>query len=309
MSNSKLRFGLATPSNFWRLDLANKQTTLAEIARQGFDHIFLADHVSFRNGSGTDGFVEVAGLSQLHDTLGVMISIYLLPLRHPLPVARQLVTMDQLAPGRLVFGVGIGGEDRHETEVCGVDPRTRGKRTNESLAIIRRLLSGETVDFDGEHFQLEQARIQPQPKHDIPFIVGGRSDAALTRVAKYGDGWVGVWCSTKRYEEAVASIQQQADALGRGTTPWLHAYQPWVGLAADETTARKHVAEQMEAFYKIPFEKFERYTPFGTPKHVAEQLAPYKHAGCQLFNLKVCASSGEEEVSLGSELIKYLSEV
>ena len=65
---------------------------LADVAAAGVDHVFMADHVSFRNGSGTDGFVEIAGLSQLHPSMGVMISIYLLPLRHPVPVARQLAT-------------------------------------------------------------------------------------------------------------------------------------------------------------------------------------------------------------------------
>ena len=67
---------------------------------------------SFRDGSGTDGFVEIAALSQLHAEISVMISIYLLPLRHPLPVARQLATMHKIAPGRMLFGVGIGGEEQ-----------------------------------------------------------------------------------------------------------------------------------------------------------------------------------------------------
>ena len=105
-----LKFGLAVPSNYWSLSLSEKQKASAAIYDGGFDHLFMADHVSFRNGSGTDGFVDVAALSQLHEELGVMISIYLLPLRHPLPVARQLATMSKIASGRFIFGVGIGGE-------------------------------------------------------------------------------------------------------------------------------------------------------------------------------------------------------
>ena len=104
-----LKFGLATPSNLWSLDWSQRQQTLSGIVASGFDHIFMADHVSFRDGSGTDGFVEVASLSQLNPDIGVMISIYLLPLRHPLPVARQLASMARIAPGRMIFGVGIGG--------------------------------------------------------------------------------------------------------------------------------------------------------------------------------------------------------
>jgi hypothetical protein len=62
----ELKFGLATPSNLWSLDWSERQQSVSAIVDSGFDHIFMADHVSFRDGSGTDGFVEVASLSQLN---------------------------------------------------------------------------------------------------------------------------------------------------------------------------------------------------------------------------------------------------
>lgn len=305
-----LKFGLATPSNLWRLDWQQRQQTVSQIAESGFDHIFMADHVSFRNGSGTDGFVEVAALSQLHPTLGVMTGIYLLPLRHPLPIARQLASMANLAPGRMIFGVGIGGEDPHELEVCGVNPKRRGVRANESLAIIKGLLAGETVTFAGKEFDVQDAIIRPTPKSPIPVIVGGRSDAALTRTATFGEGWLGVWCSATRFSQAVHSVTEQAEALGRSDVDWMHGYQPWVGLDRhDSGAAHTAVKDGMEAFYRIPFEKFERYTPSGTPAEVAEQLAPYIEAGARLFNIKVCATHAEEEVALGAELVAALRQL
>ena len=305
--NLDLKFGLAVPSNYWNLSLSEKQKASAAIYDGGFDHLFMADHVSFRNGSGTDGFVDVAALSQLHEELGVMISIYLLPLRHPLPVARQLATMSKIAPGRFIFGVGIGGEDRHETEVCGVDPRTRGKRTNESLTIIRRLLDGETVDFQGEHFDISAAKIRPAPDPQIPFIIGGRSDAALRRTALHGEGWIATWCSTRRFREALEIIHTEAEDAGRIGVPWLHGYQPWVGLGTDEKSAYQAVSSQMEAFYKVPFKNFERYTPYGSPEQVAQQLLQFADAGCRLFNIKVCTPKPEDEVEMGAALVAAMS--
>jgi alkanesulfonate monooxygenase SsuD/methylene tetrahydromethanopterin reductase-like flavin-dependent oxidoreductase (luciferase family) len=71
--------------------------------------------------------------------LPVYSGVYLLPLRHPVLVARQLADIDRLAPGRLIFGVGVGGEDRREVSVCGVDPATRGLRMNECLTVVRQL--------------------------------------------------------------------------------------------------------------------------------------------------------------------------
>jgi alkanesulfonate monooxygenase SsuD/methylene tetrahydromethanopterin reductase-like flavin-dependent oxidoreductase (luciferase family) len=302
-----LKFGLATPSTLWKMEHSKRIKTVKDIADSGFDHLFMADHVSFRNGAGTDGFVEVAALSQLHASIGVMISIYLLPLRHPLPVARQLASMASIAPGRMTFGVGIGGEDRHEIEICGVDPTTRGVRTNESLAIIRGLMSGETVTHHSSHFNLDEARIRPTPQHAIPIIVGGRSNAALKRAALYSDGWIGLWCSSRRFAEAVAMVDDYAQEAGRTAPQWCHGYQPWVGVDADPTKAREAVKQGMEAFYKVPFEKFERYTPSGTPQQVAEQLGPYIDAGCRMFNLKVCAQNPEDEVALGAEVLKALA--
>jgi alkanesulfonate monooxygenase SsuD/methylene tetrahydromethanopterin reductase-like flavin-dependent oxidoreductase (luciferase family) len=294
---NELKIGLATPVDLWSMSIDAKHRMLEDAWAAGVNHIFMADHVSFRDGSGTDGFVEIAALSQLHAEMSVMISIYLLPLRHPLPVARQLATMHKIASGRMLFGVGIGGEDRHEVEICGVDPRTRGRRTNECLEIVRRLMLGESVDFEGEFFNLSQARIKPTVGSSIPIIVGGRSNAALVRTARFGDGWIGTWCSVRRYREALSLVQQAASETGRGKTDWLHGYQPWVGVADSREEGRKLVAEAMEDFYHVPFEKFERYVPYGTPDDVANDLAPFVDAGCSIMNLKVVAGNDSYSIA------------
>ena len=149
--------------------------------------------------------------------------------------------------------------------------------------------------------------IKPKPRIPIPVLVGGRSDAALTRAAKFSEGWIGVWCSAKRFADAVDIVRDEAQAEGRSQVDWCHGYQPWVGV--DLKSSKKAfdaVKQGMERFYHIPFEKFERYTPSGTPAEVAEQLAPYVKAGCRLFNLKICAEHPEEEVALGAEVIEHL---
>ena len=301
-----MKFGFATPVDLWRSDLDRKQAIMAELHDIGVDHVFMADHVSFRDGSGTDGFVEIAALSQLHAEMGVMISVYLLPLRHPMPVARQLASISNIAPGRVMFGVGIGGDDRHEVEVCGVDPRTRGRRANESLAVLRRLMAGETVNLDGEFFQFSEARIRPTVDPPIPIIIGGRSNAALERAARYGDGWIGAWCSPRRFAEAVGLIDEMAAEAGRFDMAWRHGYQPWCGVGDTAEEAREAVAYQMETFYHLPFEMFERYIPCGTPAEVAEQFRPFVDAGCTVLNMKVAAATAEESLAGAKEIIAAL---
>src|SRR5215469_6571839 len=158
---------------------------LARAADAGVDHLCVGDHVSFFVGAGSDGLITAASMLAGQAELLVYVGLYLLPLRHPVPVARQLASIAQLAPGRLTLGVGIGGEDRHELQICGVDPSTRGRRMDESLQILRALSSGKPVSFDGEFYSLHDALIVPEPSPPIPLVVGGRSEAAVQRAARF----------------------------------------------------------------------------------------------------------------------------
>ena len=255
---------------------------LTRAGEAGADHVCCSDHVSFY-GVGFDGLVQATALTMLHPTLPVHIGVYLLPLRHPVPVARQLADISQLAPGRLVLGVGVGGEDRHEIEVCGVDPATRGQRMDECLTILRQLLTGAPTTFHGKFFDVDDAVIAPPAA--VPILVGGRSDVAVRRAGRLGDGWLGVWNSPRRFAAAVEMAAQEAARVGRPDPPARHAMQVWCGFADTPGAARACLAPVMEAMYQLPFERFERYCPYGTPDDVAGFLAPYVEAGCTEFNL------------------------
>ena len=296
-----VRVGVTPGIDIWTRPWDERRKVIELVADTGIDHVFFADHVSFRVGHGHDGMVVAAGVANLHPTLGIYIGVYLLPLRHPIPVARQLANLAEMAPGRISFGVGVGGDDRHEVEICGVDPRTRGRRTDESLDILQRLLAGETVDHSGEFFNFEQARIIPTPDPPIPVYVGGRADAALRRAGKYADGWLGIWCSSDRYAESIAIYNQAAEDAQRDVQAD-HGIQLWVGVGKDQTEAASFVGPAMEGFYRVPFEKFSRYTPHGTVDDIVDFLAPYLEAGCRHFNLTPVASTAEAGIEVIGEV-------
>jgi alkanesulfonate monooxygenase SsuD/methylene tetrahydromethanopterin reductase-like flavin-dependent oxidoreductase (luciferase family) len=158
----------------------------------GIDHLTVGDHVSFADGHGADGLIQAAALLSAHPAVSVQTGVYLLGLRHPAVVARQLATIALLAPGRFTFGVGVGGDDPRELEFCGINPRERGVQTTEALQCVRQLMTGEEVDFEGRFFNLHGA-IRPAPAPAIPILVGGRSDAARARAGRLGDGWLALW--------------------------------------------------------------------------------------------------------------------
>jgi alkanesulfonate monooxygenase SsuD/methylene tetrahydromethanopterin reductase-like flavin-dependent oxidoreductase (luciferase family) len=290
--------GMFPPLSATRGDVQGLTRFLNNAADAGIDHVCCGDHVSFFVGAGFDGLVLATALTTLHASLPVHTGVYLLPLRHPVLVARQLQDLAQLGPGRLVFGVGIGGEDPHELAICGIDPTTRGRRMDECLAIVRQLMTGEATTFHGEFFELDSALILPAPTRPIPIIIGGRSDAAVRRVGRLGDGWLGLWNSPRRFAEAVELAATEAEHVGRADPPRRHAMQVWCGLAETKDKARACLAPAMEAFYQIPFERFERYSPYGTPEDVAEFLLPYVDAGCRSFNL--IPQSPEDDEAVGA---------
>ncbi|OGO49972.1 MAG: hypothetical protein A2148_07640 [Chloroflexi bacterium RBG_16_68_14] len=263
----------------------------------GIDGLFAGDHVTFY-GSGNDGLINLTAVAAVTERIRLLVSVYLLALRHPTPVALQCAMLDQLCLGRLTLGVGIGGEDPNEWWACGVDPKTRARRTDEALQILRSLWTQEETTFEGKYFKLNKVRLQPKPfrEEGIPIHIGGRSDAALRRAARYGDAWVAIWVSPRRMQEAREKIDQWAAQEGRDPARIGLGLQLWHAVDDDRDRARERLARRMENFYQIPYERFERYAPCGRPEEIAEFLMPYLEAGCGYVNLLAVQPSQDEAV-------------
>jgi alkanesulfonate monooxygenase SsuD/methylene tetrahydromethanopterin reductase-like flavin-dependent oxidoreductase (luciferase family) len=297
-----VKVGVRIPYELFEQDARALRTAVARAEASGLDHLCMGDHVSFHGGQGFDGLLQAAALASLTSAMTVETAVYLLALRHPVPVARQVATIAQLAPGRFVFGVGLGGEDRHELEICGVDPATRGRRLDESLTIVRALLAGGTVDFAGRSFTIEQARILPAPPVPVPILVGGRSPAAFRRAARLGDGWLGLFVSADRYRESVAEVQQLAATNGRADVEWNHGMHFWCGVGPSPD----RLATAMESLYQIPFARFERYAPYGTPEAIADYVGPYLDAGAKHVNLAPVAATPEAAIDTAAAVADLL---
>ena len=302
----KLTIGTVGSNSLLAGELDYRQSLARQIADSEIDHLFIADHVSFHTGVGMDGMLNAATLAAMIPRLNIFIGVYLLALRHPVTVARALSSLSLSAPGRIVLGVGVGGEDRHEMEICGVNPATRGKQTNHSLQALRGLLSGKPTTYDCSFFSFEDALIKPAPSPQIRFIIGGRSNAAIQRAAKYGDGWLGVWCSAKRFASVISEINVIAENSREKIPIWEHGLQIWTSVDSDQATARDLVAKGMENLYRMPFERFEKYSPYGTPEQIAEFLVPYIESGARTLNIMPCASSEEASIEAVSKISELL---
>ncbi len=141
------RYGLMT-----RLPtIESTRAITAELDRLKFDSIWVGDHIAFTTPI-LDPLLQLAQVAACSDRLTVGTAVYLLPLRHPTPVAKQTATLDHLSGGRFIFGVGVGGEFKAEYAACGVPRNERGARLGEAIAVLRKLWRGEPASHDGRFF-------------------------------------------------------------------------------------------------------------------------------------------------------------
>ena len=193
------------------------------------EHVVLVDRPVSRYPYSADGQIAVpAGEDWLDPLLGLSFTaavttritlatgVLLLPEHNPVLLAKQAATLDVLCGGRLTLGVGIGWS-AEEFAALGIPFARRGPRAAEYLAAMRTLWSDDVASFSGEFTSFEAVRVNPKPVRGrrIPVIVGGNSDAALARVAAFGDGWYGFNLTAAGAAERVATLSGYCQRNGR----------------------------------------------------------------------------------------------
>jgi probable F420-dependent oxidoreductase len=148
-------------------------------------------------------------------------NVYILPLRHPIAVARQVVSLDALSGGRFSFGIGAGWL-AEEFDAVGIDFTTRGARMRECVRALKVLLAEPAPEFHGKFFEFGPVRLEPKPvqRPHPPLLFGGESDTALKRAAALGDGWYGVGHTPSSAAAQVARLRALRADVGRATAPF-----------------------------------------------------------------------------------------
>lgn len=230
-----MEFGFHLP--FFGPD-ATRDTVLALARRAetlGFDSVWVSDHVVIPTAirsrypyNPTGDFPLPPGVEFLEPltTLALVAgatervrlgtSVLIVPHRHPVLAAKMLATLDHLAPGRVIAGVGVGWM-REEIELLGVAPwRERGAWTDEALRVMRACWRDDPVSFAGKFFHFGPVTCLPQPLHrSIPVWVGGHSPRALRRAVELGDGWHGAYPTAAEMRTALDGLRAECERAGR----------------------------------------------------------------------------------------------
>jgi probable F420-dependent oxidoreductase len=157
-----------------------------------------------------DPLVVAGAIAAATTRLTVGTAVHVLPLRHPVEVARAVATVHDLSGGRFVLGVGAGWA-REEFDALGVPFAGRGARLEEAVAVLRALWRGGFVTHPGPAFPLDEIQVTPHPVH-VPVLLGGNSEPALRRAARCGDGWI---VSSTTSFEACLALRDRVEALRR----------------------------------------------------------------------------------------------
>ncbi len=163
-----------------------------------------------------DPVATLAFVAAVTSRIRIATGILLLPQHHPLVVAKQAASLDVLSAGRFVLGVGIGWS-REEFAALGVPFAGRAARTRESVEAMRALWGSDVSTYEGDHVRFRQVRSYPKPVRDgrVPVVLGGNSDAALDRVAAYGDGWYGFNLSRQELRGRMDGLGSRCRRAGR----------------------------------------------------------------------------------------------
>lgn len=227
------------------------------IEERGFESAWAPEHVVFfpqydsRYPYSEDGripgdpigvlepFTALTWLAAHTKRLRLGTGICLVPQRQPVYVARQAADVDYLSGGRLELGVGIGWL-KEEFDALGVPFAERAARTEECIALMRSMWCDEISEFQGRFYTLAPCYANPKPvqKPHPPIIFGGESDAALSRVARLGDGWYGFNLSLERLTERLGVLERMLAEAGRSRSDIVVYVNPERGAMTPELPAQ-----------------------------------------------------------------------
>jgi probable F420-dependent oxidoreductase len=251
----------------------------------GYDSLWTGDHVSFHSPL-YESLTLLASYASITARIRLGTAVYLLALRHPTVAAKITSTLDALSGGRLIFGVGVGGENPREFQACGIPHAERGARVTEGIDVLRALWRDTPASFAGRFTRFEGVSIDPKPaqRPGPPIWIGGRSDAALARAGRQGDGWVSYVVQPERYRQSLDKIARAASAAGRSLDGFARAHLTFITLGRDYESAERIWVERLSRRYAQDFGPLARkYGIIGTPAQCREQLGAFVAAGCTDF--------------------------
>jgi len=249
----------------------------------GVDSIWQTDRIVSRQPV-LESMTTMAALAGRTRRIRFGMNVVSLVFRDPVLLAKQCATIDMLSDGRLLPAFGIGSPLAPEWQTLSIDTKTRGRKTDECLEIIRRLWREESVDFSGAFYKLKGVSIAPKPvQPDLPMWIGGSSDAAIRRTARIGTGWLAGGEPPAEAGRIVAAIKAAATEAGRSIDEDHYGAGFAFHFGSRDTPV---IGRAMDAYAKRTGRDATHVFVVGDADAILARVAEYVEAGVSKFVLR-----------------------
>jgi probable F420-dependent oxidoreductase len=255
------------------------------LERSDVDSIWLSDRLS-STAPVPEVMTTLAAIAARTTRLKFGPSVVVLPYRTPVVAAKEMATVDWLSQGRLFPAVGVGVELPREFDASGVPFAERGRRTDEAIRVMRLLWTQDEVTFQGDFYKLDRVSIFPKPWQTPPPIwIGGKSEAAMRRTARLGDGWIPSFITPEEMRAGVQKVHDLAAAAGR-QVPEDH-FGTLINYAlADSDATALALAQPFVPRGRVDDATMRQCTAFGPAGRLIEKVEEYVKAGASKFILR-----------------------
>lgn len=295
----RVRVGLVAPSS---------RQSVVGLEDAGIDSLWVGGHLASPRPS-PEPLVWLARLAEQSAQITIGTATLVLPWYPPPVAAKQLADIDRATGGRLVVGVGAGGEYPDDFAAAGVPIEERGERLDESIDLLRRFWTAEPVTHAGKHFGYSSLRIHPPPARPggPPIVITGRRQAAMRRAARLGDGWMPYLYSPERYARSVAAITELAAEHERSLDGFSWMAYVMVAVDADREKAREQAAQFLGTTYSQDFtELIDRVAVAGPLEMVVERLMAFVEVGARHLVLLPCQDQASQAPGIGETWLPEL---
>jgi probable F420-dependent oxidoreductase len=301
---TRIRLGIAIPQTFLGgpVRAPGIRDFLARAERLGFESAWVAEQVL-----GSIPSLEPVELltyaAAVTERIRLGSAVLLAALRSPVHLAKSLATLDHLSRGRLIVGVGLGGNTR-VYPAYGISAERRAARFTEAIRLMQRLWTEPRVTFDGQFWRLENASMEPKPvqKPHPPIWFGAHHPQALKRAVEMGSGFIGAGSApTAQFTDEVRTLNMLLEGARRDPATFEIGKRVYVAVGQDRARTARRLADWFGAFYGKP-ELAERVAVWGAPEECVDRLAEIVAGGAKFLILNPVFDETEQLEQFASEV-------
>jgi probable F420-dependent oxidoreductase len=317
----KIQFGVGIPTGTEGLMYpvpfasAMDNVRMAQAAEKlGYDSVWGNDHVSTQayvrhefdqSPNFYSPLIVMSAIAQATTNIKLCTALLVMPFRHPVVVAKEVATLDQLSGGRVQLGVGIGAYREEFTAMYGAKAAkmNRGEMLDESLQALRLLFTETSASFEGKYYQFNGVESYPKPvQSPLPLYIGGNSPEGRRRLAEFGQGWLPAILSPDEIRTGLADIEARCEAVNKDPRQLDIAPQLVVSIGKTREDAMKTYQNSQVYKHLVSLKSstlkdqqsgsLTERSLIGSPDEIVEQIKSYIDAGVTTFSaLLFCANS------------------